>query len=92
MIFTGYSRLQSRRMLSAHAVTGAAALVSAVLLSGCVAVVGGLGAAWHYDRNTTTFEAENAQRQEQGLPPLTREEWNAAREAKAAGGNPPEPE
>ena len=92
MIFTGYSRLRPIRNLSAHAVVGAAAVVSAVLLSGCVALVGGLGAAWHYDRNTTTFEAENAQRQEQGLPPLTREEWNAVRETKDAGGNPPDPE
>jgi hypothetical protein len=61
-------------------------------LPGCVALVGGLGASWHYDRNTTAFEAENERRQEQGLPPITREEWNAAREAKAAGDNPPEPQ
>lgn len=63
-----------------------------VPLSGCVMVVGGLGASWHYERNTAAFEAENADREKQGLPPLTREEWNAAREAKAARGSPPEPE
>lgn len=65
---------------------------SVVPLSGCVMLVGGLGASWHYDRNTAAFEAENAEREKQGLPPLTREEWNAAREDKAARGSPPEPE
>lgn len=70
----------------------ATVICAVVSLSGCVAIVGGLGASWHYERNTAAFEKDNADRKEQGLPPLTREEWNAAREAKAAGENPPEPE